>query len=101
MAVKISVQEFQTLARKDETLRKEIEALKGKDKAELAASIVNVAADRGLSLSTEEVKAAIPSTPDELPEDQLDKVAGGRITNIRANASGLGGGGFTGTSILL
>ncbi len=39
--------------------------------------------------------------PVTLSDDQLTDVSGGRITNIRANASGLGGGGLAGTTSVL
>jgi len=37
----------------------------------------------------------------ELSFEELSQVAGARITNVRANANGLGGGGLTGTTQLL
>ncbi len=44
------------------------------------------------------LKKAEPTT---LSDDELNIVTGGRIPNIRANASGLGGGGLIGTTQLL
>ena len=38
---------------------------------------------------------------EELDGIELESIAGGRITNVRANASGLGGGGMAGTTQLL
>jgi len=99
MAVQTKVQEFLKIVQEDQTLEKKVAARAAGDKAELAAWVVSLAAERGLVLSLEEVEASLLE-PVELSDEELANVAGGRvfrITNVRVNANGIGGGSASGS----
>ncbi len=97
MANQMSAQEFLAAVRQNDTLRKELAERAGAGKADLAGWLVSLAAERGLVFSPAEVEASLREAI-ELGDEELAKAAGGRITNIRANVSGLGGGGLIGTT---
>lgn len=82
---KENILKFFDRARNDEALRKKVDALESADPSSLEEELARLSRDVGTPFTPEELKDAVRNAHGEIPDEELDPVAGGRglLTHAR------------------
>jgi predicted ribosomally synthesized peptide with nif11-like leader len=94
-----TVKKFLQKTRQDHELRARVTAIHERERESASAAVVRLAAESGFAFTVQEYDSAVQEElAGEMSDEALEMVSGGRITNVRTNASGIGGGSASGSS---